>query len=1341
MHCPQCHQPLTQVGTFWVCPAHGMVRSPVKVPVCAEANGKPVFVSYGRADGLEFSRRLAGDLTEHGRHDVWLDLENIEKGGLFEVRIEQGIRSAAVVVAVMTPASVREQSVCRDEVVFALNEGKTVVPLRAHPEVKPTLLLARRNWIDFTAGYEQDLADLLSYLAGDASALRPIRLPTVTGVAPLDFGPEIARYSAGFMGREWLAEEVEHWLAGGKQRVLVLVGEPGMGKSAIAAWLSLTRPEAVGVHFCTHRNTRSLDPYEFVASLVGQLNARLPGFAEAVEARHPDVRRRTAGDACRELIVEPARQLPAPPQPHLVIVDSLDEAVAQPGETVVDLLVAQSADLPAWLCIATTTRPEAPILERVRTLRVFELQADRPENRADVRAYIDARLRTPLLADLVGPTAALGDRLDELGAGNFLCARLAMDALEDGSLAVADLGSLAPGLAHFYGLAFERRFRDGETYARSWAPLLRVLAAAQGPLPFALLQRVVEEEPESVHRRLRELRTYLRVSGSGDTAAYALFHKSLQDWLTDREATGEYWCEARKGHRRLAEVLLPRFRGDGYALRHLVTHLLAADQSDEAVTLLRTPGFLEAKTEAGLVFDLTADFTTCVANLAAAHPWRRRLGLLEEALRADIHFIARHPSCLFQCLWNRAWWYDCPEAARHYEQHPKGSLAGPPPWEEAGPRLATLLEDWRRGKEKEMPGFRWLRSLRPPAIHLGTAQKAVFSGHLGPVYSVAFSPDGRRVGSGSWDWTVRVWDAASGAELLCLRGHVGSVTSVSFSSDGQRLVSGSEDRRVRVWDAASGAELRCPRGHRDPVTSVSFSPDGQLLVSGSEDRTVRVWDTASGGKLRSLTGHKNGVTSVSFSPDGQRLVTGSLDHTVRVWDAANGAELLCLRGHEDGVNGVSFSPNGQRLVSGSEDKTVRVWDAASGSELLCLRGHENGVNNVSFSPNGQRLVSGSLDKTMRVWDAASFAELRRLRGHEREATCVSFSPDGQRLVTGSLDHTVRVWDAANGDELLCLRGHENRVSSLSFSSNGQRLVSGSDDSTVRVWDAASGGELLCLTGHKNGVTSVSFSPNGQRLASGSWEDTVRVWDAASGAELHCLCGHKAKVNSVSFSPDGQRLVSGSHDSTVRVWDAASGAELLCLHGHEHRVISVSFSSDGHRLVSGSCDQTVRVWDAASGAELLCLRGHEGVVSKVSFSPDGQRLVSGSWATTARGGSSDNTVRVWNVANGICLQEIKGTGDIVPIPQTAARLAWERRGRKPVEVIRGRGDVVAIAIGAPPFPWRAISRGLETVIESSATGEPLAWFPMSVGHIVTHPSGRNWAGSVGNYMCLFSLEGG
>ena len=102
--------------------------------------------------------------------------------------------------------------------------------------------------------------------------------------------------------------------------------------------------------------------------------------------------------------------------------------------------------------------------------------------------------------------------------------------------------------------------------------------------------------------------------------------------------------------------------------------------------------------------------------------------------------------------------------------------------------------------------------------------------------AAAFSPDGARIVSGSGDSTVRVWDAASGAELLVLRGHEGCGHAAAFSPDGARIVSGSDDETVRVWDAASGAELLVLRGHEGAVGRPAFSPDGARIVSGSDDR-------------------------------------------------------------------------------------------------------------------------------------------------------------------------------------------------------------------------------------------------------------------------------------------------------------------------------------------------------------------------------------------------------------------------------------------------------------------------------------------------------------------------
>ena len=238
--------------------------------------------------------------------------------------------------------------------------------------------------------------------------------------------------------------------------------------------------------------------------------------------------------------------------------------------------------------------------------------------------------------------------------------------------------------------------------------------------------------------------------------------------------------------------------------------------------------------------------------------------------------------------------------------------------------------------------------------------------------------------------------------LKTLRGHLDVVTSVAFSPDGQRVVTGSLDNEAKVWEAASGRELLKLKGHSDGVNSVAFSPDGQRIVTGSLDNEAKVWEAASGKELFTLKAHGLGVRSVAFSPDGQRIVTGGgIAYPVaKVWDAVNGRELLTLKGHSGRLSSVAFSPDGQRIVTGSDDHTAKVWEAASGKELLTLKGHAAGILAVAYSPDGQRIVTGSWDQTAKVWEAASGQpadETSRsqltLKGHSIGVFGVAFSPD------------------------------------------------------------------------------------------------------------------------------------------------------------------------------------------------------------------------------------------------------------------------------------------------------------------------------------------------------------
>ncbi|KAF5378048.1 hypothetical protein D9757_011519 [Collybiopsis confluens] len=538
-------------------------------------------------------------------------------------------------------------------------------------------------------------------------------------------------------------------------------------------------------------------------------------------------------------------------------------------------------------------------------------------------------------------------------------------------------------------------------------------------------------------------------------------------------------------------------------------------------------------------------------------------------------------------------------------------------------------------------------------------------GHDDGVTSVVFSPDATRIVSGSSDHTVRIWDATTGIQVgEALQGHDGAVVSVAFSPDGTRILSGSWDNTLRIWDATTGMHVGEPlQGHDYGLKSVAFSPDGARIVSGSVDSTVRIWNATTGIQVgESLQGHDRPVLSVVFPLDGTRIVSGSEDHTVRIWDGRTGIQVgESLQGHDYAVNSVAFSPDGTRIVSGSDDNTVRIWDATNSIQVgETLQGHDRWASLVAFSPDGTRIVSGSDDNTVRIWDARTGIQVGdSLQGNDQGMTSAAFSRDGTRIVSGSWDNTLRIWDATTGIQVgESLQGHHMPVSSVAFSPDGTTIVSGSHDNTVRIWDATTGIQVgESLQGHDEEVTSVAFSPDGTRIVSGSYDNTVRIWDATTGFQVgESLQGHGSSVSSVAFSPDGSGIVSGSHDNTVRIWDARTGTQVgEFLQGHDQGVTSVAFSPDGTRIVSGSGDSTVRIWDATTGIQVEeSLQGHDRPVSSVAFSPDGTKILSSSY---------DRTVRIWDVPTSSFTSPITrchwvlGTDGWIRFPKTASPLLW------------------------------------------------------------------------------------
>lgn len=533
---------------------------------------------------------------------------------------------------------------------------------------------------------------------------------------------------------------------------------------------------------------------------------------------------------------------------------------------------------------------------------------------------------------------------------------------------------------------------------------------------------------------------------------------------------------------------------------------------------------------------------------------------------------------------------------------------------------------------------------RPATSKFSIVPVRQWTGHSGPVTSIAFFPDGERAVSGGRDNTVRIWSIRDGKELHILR-HDRRPTSVAVSADGSLFASTHMGGEVNVWKVDTKTSICKIPQTREFIADVKFSPDGKYIVYGGRQHAAIVWDILANREVKRLeTGDSGWIHSVEFLPDGRTALAGTTDGRLIHWNIETGKEIRTFRQFPSWIEAIDSSADGSRVLCAGLQAGIpspnRIWDVSTGNELARFEGHTDLVDGAAFALDERCVVTGSQDKTLRLWDAASGKELARAEAGTHAVHQLAVSPDGRHILTGGgayavpdkpetddRDYALRLWritestpaatpktadslPAGEGDAIWVLEGHSRSMRDIAISPDGRWIASCGNDDVVFIWDVTTGRKVKRIDGDYQAAvfSSSGLLILGQGLRNERKE--LRVLRTGEWSELESFPAAGMEVLDLAVTADGTRLLS-SHPAKLQLWNVAERRQITPLEKqNDHKTYRTAFDPEG-KFVFGSVNHDkVGRWDAKSGRLLKLMDRPRS--DYATLSPDGTLFAVPNW---------------------------------------------------------------------------------------------------------------------------------